>query len=138
MKKYLLTIALTLSALIAAVAPQTVLAQAGALNQETFAEKDQQDQAFIETSGIQPVHISVVVAAVIRVMLTFLGVIFICLMIFAGFRWMTSAGNEEAISKAKRIMIAAIIGVVIVILAFAITTFVFDTILKGRSNYYNV
>jgi hypothetical protein len=38
--------------------------------------------------------------------------------------WMTSGGNEERVKKAKQILIAAIIGLVIILSAYAITNFI--------------
>lgn len=61
---------------------------------------------------------------IIGVVLSFVGVIFLLLMIFAGLTWMTASGNQEKITKAKDLMINAIIGLVIVLAAYAITVFV--------------
>lgn len=113
-----------------------VHAQAGALSDDLMNAKEQQDNAFIDAAGLRPVSPSVIVAQIISVMLSFLGLIFIVLIIYAGFRWMTSAGNEDTIAKAKQTMTAAIIGLVIVILAFAITQFVISSIIGPRSGYY--
>jgi phage shock protein PspC (stress-responsive transcriptional regulator) len=71
------------------------------------------------------------VAQLIRVVLGFLGLLFIVLIIYAGFVWMTSAGNEERVSKAKKIMVAAIIGVAIVLAAYLITVFVIENLLEA-------
>jgi hypothetical protein len=71
------------------------------------------------------------VAQIIRIILGFLGIIFIVLIIYAGLLWMTSAGNEDKIEKAKKIISAAIIGVVIIFLAYAITAFVFNILLDA-------
>jgi hypothetical protein len=60
---------------------------------------------------------------VIGVVLSFVGAIFLILMIYAGILWMTAAGNDQQISKAKSLMINATIGMVIVFAAYAITTF---------------
>lgn len=69
------------------------------------------------------------VARIIRAVLGFLGIIFLVLMIYAGFTWMTAAGNEEKVSTAKKIMVAAVIGAAIVLSAYAITYFVIDQLL---------
>lgn len=53
--------------------------------------------------------------------LSFLGVIFLVLAIYAGITWMTSQGNEKAIEKAKNILTNSIIGLVIVALAYVIS-----------------
>lgn len=56
--------------------------------------------------------------------LGFVGTIFFVLIIYAGLTWMMSAGNEETVTRAKKILTAAIIGLVIVLSAYAITTFI--------------
>ena len=43
---------------------------------------------------------------------------------------MTAGGNEETVAKAKKHIANAIIGVVIVIMSYAITAFIFDILLK--------
>jgi hypothetical protein len=98
---------------------------------DSSAEVEQQSQAFADAAGIntEPVGIGAIVAVVIKILLSFLGVIFVILTIYAGYLWMTSAGNEEKISKAKKIMAAAVIGLTIVISAYGITIFVIDKIL---------
>ncbi|HLC89904.1 MAG TPA: hypothetical protein VJG65_03005 [Patescibacteria group bacterium] len=71
------------------------------------------------------------IAEIIRVVLGFLGVIFLILILYAGFVWMTAAGNDEKITAAKKTMVAAIIGAAIVLLAFAITSFVINNLLQA-------
>lgn len=66
------------------------------------------------------------IGSIIGLVLSFVGVIFLILMIFAGLTWMTASGNQEKVSKAKDLMINAVIGLVIVMAAYAITAFVGD------------
>lgn len=61
------------------------------------------------------------VGAIITAALSFLGVIFLLLMIFGGVTWMTARGNEKNVDRAKTIIFDAIIGLVIVVAAYAIT-----------------
>jgi len=63
---------------------------------------------------------------VIEGFLGLLGVIFIILMITAGYNWMSAAGDEKKVTKAKDTIWRAIIGLIIIVSAFAITYFVFD------------
>jgi hypothetical protein len=56
--------------------------------------------------------------------LSFIGVIFMLLMIYGGFTWMVARGNEQEVGKAKEIITGAVIGLVIVMLAYAITKFI--------------
>ena len=56
------------------------------------------------------------------------GVIFVILMIYGGFLYMQARGNEDDTKKAKAIITNAIIGIIILALAFAITNFVIGAI----------
>ncbi len=55
-----------------------------------------------------------------------IGIIFLLLVIYAGFLWMTAGGNSDKVEQGKKIMSWAVLGVVVISLAYAITTFVFD------------
>ena len=63
--------------------------------------------------------------------LTFIGVVFFVLMVYGGFLWMQARGNEEHIKKAKGLIEAAIIGMVIVFLAYTLTNFILGRLLEG-------
>ncbi len=67
-----------------------------------------------------------IVARIINVALGLLGVIALGLIIYAGFLWMTSAGEEEKISKAKKLLVSAVIGLGIILSSWAIASFVLD------------
>ena len=62
--------------------------------------------------------------------LALLGIIFIVLIILAGYNWMTAAGDEEKVNKAKDTLTRAIIGLVITVGAYAISQFVMDRLLR--------
>ena len=66
----------------------------------------------------------VMVGRIIQIILSFLGVIVLGLIIYAGFLWMTSNGEEDKISRAKTIIKNATIGLVVTLTAWAITTFI--------------
>lgn len=65
---------------------------------------------------------------IIGIFLSFLGVIFLILMLVAGFNWMTAGGDEEKISKARDTIREAIIGLVIVVAAYAVSIFIIESI----------
>ena len=99
----------------------TVLASS--INTEAL---DKQDSAFMGATVMGGnTNLANIISVLITVILGFLGIIFLFLTISAGFKWMTSNGNEEEIKKAKNSMKNAIIGLVIVIAAYAITYSVF-------------
>ena len=74
-----------------------------------------------------------IVGRIINIGLGFLGVIAVGLIIYAGFLWMTSGGEEEKISQAKKILVSAVIGLGIVLASWAIATFVINK-LSGAVN----
>lgn len=70
------------------------------------------------------------VGQAIGVVLSFVGVLFLILMIYAGILWMTSQGNEQQVAKAKDMLINGIIGLIIVFAAYTITSFIGSEVLK--------
>lgn len=61
---------------------------------------------------------------VVGTLLAFLGVLFLVLMISAGLRWMTARGNEQEVEQAKNSIKSAAIGLLVVLIAYALVTFV--------------
>jgi cytochrome bd-type quinol oxidase subunit 2 len=50
------------------------------------------------------------------------GLIAVIMLIYGGFRYLTAAGNDESVSKAKNTIMYALIGIVIIILSYAIVS----------------
>lgn len=74
--------------------------------------------------GNQKIDIRVIIARIITIVLGFLAVIFLGLTIFAGFRYMTAAGNEEQTKKAISQIKDAVIGLIVVIASWALVSFI--------------
>jgi len=70
--------------------------------------------------------ISNIVGAGVEAVLALIGVVFLILMIYAGYNWMTARGEEEKVEKAKDTITRAFIGLIIVVGAYAIWSFVFN------------
>ena len=68
-----------------------------------------------------------------KLVLGFLGIIAVAIVLFAGFKWMTAGGNEDSISEAKKMLIAAVIGLVIILSAYAIADFVIRQIVSSTT-----
>ena len=77
------------------------------------------------TGGLNQVSVGSIVATIIQTLLGLLALIFLVLMIFAGFQWMTASGNEQKVEKAQETIKTAVIGLVVVLAAYAITYFIF-------------
>ena len=65
---------------------------------------------------------------VIGAILSLVAVIFFALMIYGGFMWMTALGKDEQAKKALETIVAAVIGLIIILAAYAITQFVFGAV----------
>ena len=64
------------------------------------------------------------IGRLIQTFLGVLGIVFLLLIIYAGFQWMTAAGDEKKVASAKGILMSAIVGLVIILAAYAISSFV--------------
>ena len=72
-----------------------------------------------------------VIANMIRLLLTFMGVFFMGLILLAGYWWMTDRGEEERMAKAKKTLTRAVTGFILTLLAYSITLFISNTILTS-------
>lgn len=74
-----------------------------------------------------------IIAEIIKYALSFLGLIFLILTLYGGFLWMIAGGNEEKITQSKSIVTNGIIGLLIILSAYAITYFVLENIIKATT-----
>jgi von Willebrand factor type A domain-containing protein/Big-like domain-containing protein/type IV secretion system pilin len=81
-----------------------------------------------QIEGLTTADIRVAAGSIIQLFLGLLGLIALVIVLYAGFVWMTSGGNEEKISQAKKILSAGVIGLMIILSAYAITTFILNEI----------
>lgn len=77
-------------------------------------------EAGVQNSGTLPE----IVGRIINIALSLLGIIFLVLGVYAGFRWMTARGEKGDVEEAQKTLTNAVIGLVIVIAAYAISNFV--------------
>lgn len=66
----------------------------------------------------------ILIGRIIQIALSFLGVIAVVIIMYAGFLWMSSEGDEEKISQARTILRNGIIGLVVILSAWGIATFI--------------
>ncbi|MBI4256456.1 Ig-like domain-containing protein [Candidatus Uhrbacteria bacterium] len=102
-----------------------LMAAVPALAQETAFEQ------FGDASTLSQDSIAIIIARVIRVALTLVGIIFTCLIIYAGFLYLLARGEPEPIKKAKNIFRQSIIGLIIIFSAYSIATFILNRLLDA-------
>ncbi|MFA6534217.1 MAG: hypothetical protein WCT37_03525 [Patescibacteria group bacterium] len=71
---------------------------------------------------------------IIQYLLSFLGVAFFLIILYAGWQWLTAGGNEEQVTEAKNWLRNGVIGLVIIFGAYLITSFVISQV-GGATGY---
>lgn len=80
----------------------------------------------------RPMDPRLIAVSLIRIVLSLLGTIFVVMIIYAGWLWMTSGGSAEQADTAKGLIYNAVIGIIIVFAAYSITSFVFNSLVRTR------
>lgn len=108
----------------------------GTIASSVKAQSDAQTQALGARAGFNMgLGVGDIVSTLIGVVLSVLGIIFLVLIVVSGYQWMMAGGNEETIKSAKKRLTNAVIGLVIVLAAWAITVFIFRNLpLGGNGN----
>ncbi len=89
------------------------------------AQQDPLGLAPGRATGLKDQDVRVTVATIInKGLLPLLGTIMVALIVYAGILWTTAAGNDDQIGKAKSIIISSVIGLIIILSAYSITTYV--------------
>lgn len=70
----------------------------------------------------------VIVGQIINVALGFIGILLLFYLLYAGFLWMTSGGEDDKVGEAKTMIKNAIVGLIIIIAAFSISNFVLNSL----------
>ena len=86
-----------------------------------------------ETTGLGERDPRDIAASVINIILGFLGIVAVIIILLGGFKWMTAGGNEDKVGEAKKLITAGIIGLIIIIAAFAIATFVLNSLINATT-----
>lgn len=82
------------------------------------------------TAGSQ---LPILIGRIVRTLLGLIGIIFLVLMVYAGFLWMTARGEEGPVEKAKEIIKQSIFGIIIIFLAYALTGFIINAVIRATS-----
>ena len=75
-----------------------------------------------------------IAANLITVVLGFLGILAVIIILIGGFKWMTAGGNEDQVGEARKILIAGIIGLAIILAAWGIANFVLSRLLTATGS----
>ena len=65
-----------------------------------------------------------IIGTIVRTALSLLGIVFVVLIVIAGFKWMNAGGSEKEVEEAQARMKNAIIGLMITLSAYGIYSFI--------------
>jgi len=74
----------------------------------------------------------------VQAALGLVGIIFFILIVYAGFKWFTSRGEEAAVTSARNTVIAASIGLVVILASYGLTSIVQNQFILGQEGGPNV
>src|SRR5690606_23735128 len=94
---------------------------------------DAASRADFRTEGEPENILSATIARGLEIVFGVLGTAAVLLLIYAGYLWTTAGGNEDQVGQAKGIIKQTVVGMAIVILAYAIVSFVFSVVLGLNS-----
>ena len=121
MNKRLLKRMVATGTVAALLAPLAVVAQVPEVTNAEFTNISSEFNLGTNTDLKQ------VIINIVKILLGFLGLIAVLIVLYGGFQWMTAAGNEEKVSSARATLTAGLIGLIIILAAYAIAAFVIKT-----------
>jgi hypothetical protein len=71
------------------------------------------------------------VASIIKVALGLLGIVAVVIILIGGFTWMTAGGNDERVGQAKKWIFSGVIGLAIILSAYALATWVISSLVSA-------
>lgn len=86
-------------------------------------------QAGFDTTSPESQSVGTFVGSrIITPLFALIGVIFMILIIYGGVLWMTGGGNPDTVKKAKSILVNSILGLLVILLAYGFTQFLFNSL----------
>lgn len=86
-----------------------------------------------EATGLGSKDVRETIAQIIRVALGLLGIVAVVIILVGGFKWMTAGGNEEQVGEAKKWIFSGVIGLVIILSAYALASFIITQLVAATT-----
>lgn len=71
-----------------------------------------------------------IIGRIINILLGFIGIVLLLIVLYAGFEWMTAGGDSKKVESAKGRIGNAVVGLIILVAAFAISNFVLGSLVN--------
>lgn len=86
---------------------------------------------FGSNTGLGTKDIRDSIVAIINVALSILGIVALLIILWGGLTWMTAGGDEEKTATARKIIASGVVGLIIIFVAYALTTFIFGVFVEA-------
>ncbi|MDD4476584.1 MAG: pilin [Patescibacteria group bacterium] len=83
--------------------------------------------------GLGTSDIRVTIARIIKVAMGLLGIVAVVIVLIGGFTWMTAGGDETKTGNAKKWIFGGVIGLAIILSAYALTSFVINSLMSATT-----
>ncbi len=84
-------------------------------------------------TGLGNKDIRVTIASIIRTAMSLLGIVAVVIVLIGGFKWMTAGGNEDQVGEAKSWIFSGVIGLAIILSAYALATYVINSLVAATT-----
>lgn len=84
-------------------------------------------------TGLGNQDVRTTVARIIRTAMGLLGIVAVVIILIGGFKWMTAGGNDEQTGEAKKWIFSGIIGLAIILSAYALATYVINSLVSATT-----
>jgi TRAP-type C4-dicarboxylate transport system permease small subunit len=83
--------------------------------------------------GLGSTDVRSTIAAIIKVAMGLLGIVAVVIVLIGGFKWMTAGGNEDQVGEAKKWIFSGVIGLAIILSAYALASFVINQLIYATT-----
>ena len=84
-------------------------------------------------TGLGNKDIRVTIASIIKTAMGLLGIVAVVIILIGGFKWMTAGGNDEQVGEAKGWIFSGVIGLAIILSAYALATYVINSLVTATT-----
>lgn len=125
--KYLLTLIITIFIFNVLLTPISQAATGGSGSGADTTSKEIMNKlgkVAEQGAGYKQGNVIDTIAVIVRMILGLLGIFFLILILMGGFQWMSAGGNEETVTKARKRIVDASIGLAIIIFSYLVSMFI--------------
>lgn len=101
---------------------------------QTPLEADDLGISYGAKIGLGTQDVRTTVASIIRVMMGLLGIVAVVIILIGGFYWMTAGGDEGRVETGKKWIFSGIIGLAIILSAYALANFVINSLVTATTD----